>query len=72
MQSQSHSSNVINLIDYMILETISENKHDENQQSAYLLMEKVEQKLEQYFNKKSSILELEELQKILEQLINIF
>ncbi|CAD8186627.1 unnamed protein product [Paramecium pentaurelia] len=54
MQSLSHSSNIINLIDYMILDTISENKHNENQQFAYLLMEKEEQKLEQYFNKRAN------------------
>ncbi|CAD8099810.1 unnamed protein product [Paramecium sonneborni] len=73
MQSLSPSPYVINLIDYMILETVTQDKYTQSQQFAYLLMEKGQQNLEQYLKQREKqYLEIEELHKILEQLINIF
>ncbi|CAK90455.1 unnamed protein product (macronuclear) [Paramecium tetraurelia] len=73
MQSLSHSPYVINLIDYMILETVHQDKYTQSQQFAYLLMEKGQQNLEQYLKQREQqYLEVEELHRILEQLINIF
>ncbi|CAD8169117.1 unnamed protein product [Paramecium pentaurelia] len=73
MQSLSNSQYVINLIDYMILETVSQDKYTQNQQFVYLLMEKGQQNLEQYLKQREQqYLEVEELHKILEQLLNIF
>ncbi|CAK86725.1 unnamed protein product (macronuclear) [Paramecium tetraurelia] len=73
MQSLANSPYVINLIDYMILETVSQDKYTQSQQFAYLLMEKGQQNLEQYLKQREQqYLDVEELHRILEQLINIF
>ncbi|CAD8101085.1 unnamed protein product [Paramecium sonneborni] len=72
MQQLSPSEYVINLIDFMILETISADKYAQSQQFAYLLMEKGKQNLDSYIKDRKHYLEVEELHKILEQLINIF
>ncbi|CAD8093644.1 unnamed protein product [Paramecium sonneborni] len=72
MQQLYPSEYVINLIDFMILETVSADKYAQSQQFAYLLMEKGQQNLDLYIKDKKHYLEVEELHKILEQLINIF
>ncbi|CAK87362.1 unnamed protein product (macronuclear) [Paramecium tetraurelia] len=72
MQQLSPSEYVINLIDFMILETVSADKYAQSQQFAYLLMEKGQQNLDSYIKIRKHFIDTEELHKILEQLINIF